>query len=74
MSSVRPTFDPLEELLELKRFAKAADQHISNLLKNQEQMVKAINSQSEQIKRLENTVKYYKKIIKEIHNETTGKK
>ena len=44
MSSVRPTFDPLEELLELKRFAKAADQHISNLLKNQEQMVKAINS------------------------------
>jgi HEAT repeat protein len=66
--------DPYERLIELEHFAKAADQHIGNLLKNQQEMIKAINSQSEQMKRLENTVKFYKKLLKEMHNETTGKK
>jgi len=71
---MKQEWDPYEELIELKRFATAADRHIGNLLNNQEQMIKAINSQSQQIKKLENTIKFYKKLIKEMNDETTGTK
>jgi hypothetical protein len=56
--------------MELKRFAHAADQHIGNLLKNQTEMVKAHNA-------LQNDYQEIKKelrIIKEMLNETAGKK
>ena len=70
---MKPTFDAYQELMDLKRFAHNADAHIHSLLKNQEQLIKAINNQSEQLTRLENTVKFYKKILKEIRpDETTG--
>jgi ABC-type transporter Mla subunit MlaD len=61
------SFDPYEQLLELITFAKAADQHIGNLLKNQQEMVKAINSQS---KRLDNL----QEILRRLNDEITREK
>ena len=64
---MKQEWDPYEQLLELINFAKAADQHISNLLKNQQEMVKAINSQS---KRLDNL----QEILRRLNDEITGEK
>jgi len=48
--------DPYERLIELERFAKAADQHIANLLRNQTHMVKAHNANTDKIDQLVKTV------------------
>jgi len=64
---VKQEWDPYEQLLELITFAKAADQHIGNLLKNQQEMVKAINSQS---KRLDNL----QEILRRLNDEITREK
>jgi len=37
-------YDPYERIVELERFANAADQHLTNLLRNQQEMVKAHNA------------------------------
>lgn len=61
---MKPPFDPYEKLVQLELFAKAADQHIANLLKNQKSIVEVSNSHQQQIDEL-------KQIIKELKNETT---
>ena len=67
---MRNDFDPYEELMELINFAKAADQHIGNLLKNQTEMVKAHNA----LQRDYQEIKRELRLIKEMLNETTGEK
>lgn len=42
-------FNPYERIIELERFAKAADTHIGNLLKNQTSMVTAHNGNTKSI-------------------------
>jgi hypothetical protein len=37
-------WDPYERIVELEKFARVADQHLANLLKNQQEMVKAHNA------------------------------
>lgn len=64
---MKQQWDPYEQLLQLIDFAKAADQHIGNLLKNQQEMVKAINSQS---KRLDNL----QEILRRLNDEITREK
>jgi glycerol-3-phosphate responsive antiterminator len=67
-------FDPYERMIELERFAKAADQHIGNLLKNQQEMVKAFNSQSETVNILKFEIAKLQTLMEEMKNETAGKK
>jgi hypothetical protein len=57
---MKPNWDPYNEIVKLNNFAKAADQHIGNLLQNEKEMVIAINTQSTQIKELQNIVKELK--------------
>jgi hypothetical protein len=45
-----PDWDPYEDLVELKNFAVAADAHIANLLKNEKEMISAINELSSRLK------------------------
>tara|TARA_B100000212_G_C27267858_1_gene487393 strand:- start:478 stop:684 length:207 start_codon:yes stop_codon:yes gene_type:complete len=66
---VNTDFDPYQELIELKNFAKAADQHLSNLLQNQKQFIQAINSQTDRISALEKRIELMEKM-----NETARKK
>ena len=66
---VNTVFDPYQELIELKNFAKAADQHLSNLLQNQKQFIQAINSQTDRISALEKRIELMEKM-----NETARKK
>ncbi len=66
---VNTEFDPYQELIELKNFAKAADQHLSNLLQNQKQFIQAINSQTDRISALEKRIELMEKM-----NETARKK
>lgn len=49
---MKDNFDPYENLMELNKFAKAADQHIGNLLKNQTEVVRAHNSNTTKIDEL----------------------
>ncbi len=49
---MKDNFDPYENLMELNKFAKAADQHIGNLLKNQTEVVRAHNSNTTKIDQL----------------------
>ena len=67
---MRQDFDPYEELMELKRFAQAADQHIGNLLKNQTEIVRAHNALQNDYQEIKRELR----IIKEMLNETTGEK
>ena len=66
---VNTEFDPYQERIELKNFAKAADQHLSNLLQNQKQFIQAINSQTDRISALEKRIELMEKM-----NETARKK
>ena len=59
---VNTEFDPYQELIELKNFAKAADQHLSNLLQNQKQFIQAINSQTDRISALEKRIELMEKM------------
>lgn len=65
------SFDPYEELMELKRFAQAADQHIGNLLQNQTQMVKAHNALQQDYQEIKRELRIIKEMLK---NETAGEK
>ena len=65
------SFDPYEELMELKRFAQAADQHIGNLLQNQTQMVKAHNALQQDYQEIKRELRIIKEMLQ---NETAGKK
>jgi len=67
-------FNPYERIMELERFAKASDQHIANLLKNQQEMVKAFNSQSETVNILKFEIAKLQTLMEEMKNEIAGKK
>lgn len=71
-------FDPYKDLVELKNFATTADTHLANLLKNETQIVKAINELSEMIKQLKQRMALLDSVlgelVKEKHNETSGEK
>lgn len=71
---MKPSFDAYQTLMELIDKHNNLAHSVQQMTKNQEQLVKAINSQSQQLDRLENTVKFYKKIIKEIQNENAREK
>ena len=49
-------FDPYEELMELIKFAQSADKHINLLVKNQSQMIIAVNELSAKIEKIEEKV------------------
>lgn len=59
-------FDPYQELIELKEFAKAADQHIANLLNNQKQFVAAINDTNKRCERIEYKIRQLEHRIDEL--------
>jgi len=42
MTDFNSNFDPYNELMELSKFAKAADVHITNLVNNEKQIIKAV--------------------------------
>lgn len=67
---MKQEWDPYEQLMQLINFAKAADQHISNLLHNQAEMVKAHNALQKDYQEIKRELR----LIKEMLNETTGKK
>ena len=68
-------FDPYRDLVELKNFATSADTHLGNLLKNEKEIVKAINELSENIKQLKQKMALLDSVLGELlqekHNETT---
>jgi len=68
---MRNDFDPYEELMELKRFAQAADQHIGNLLKNQTEIVRAHNALQNDYQEIKRELRIIKEMLQ---NETAGKK
>lgn len=50
-------FDPYDNLMELNKFAKAADVHLTNLLKNQKEIVTAVNNLSKRIDKVNERLK-----------------
>jgi len=67
-------FDPLKELEELKKFAKAADKHIAQLHKNQGQILIAVNQLSQTIEEQAQRIAEVTNKLVETKNETTRKK
>jgi len=59
-------FDPYRDLVELKNFATSADTHLANLLKNEREIVKAINEMSETLKQVKERIKLLEGVINEI--------
>ena len=59
-------FDPYRDLVELKNFATSADTHLGNLLKNEKEIVKAINELSESIKQMKQRITLMEKVLNEI--------
>lgn len=49
-------FDPYAELMELIKFAKSADNHINLLVKNQSQLIIAINELSAKVEKIEEKI------------------
>jgi len=68
-------WDPYADLVELKNFASTADVHLGNLLKNEKEIVKAINELSETIKQLKQKIALLDNVlgelVKEKHDETS---
>ena len=62
-------FDPYRDLVELKNFATSADTHLGNLLKNEREIVKAINEMSETLKQVKERIKLLEGVINEIARE-----
>jgi prefoldin subunit 5 len=62
-------FDPYRDLVELKNFATSADTHLGNLLKNEKEIVKAINELSESIKQMKQRITLMEKVLNEIARE-----
>jgi len=50
---IDPNFDPYEELQAIKKYIEVADKHIANLLKNEKEIVFAVNQLSDRMKQLE---------------------
>ena len=46
---MKPEFDAYQELMNLIKFANAADTHIKNLVDNEKHLISAINAQSEKL-------------------------
>ena len=66
----QPTdFDPYRDLVELKNFATSADTHLGNLLKNEKEIVNAINELSETIKQMKQRITLMEKVLNEIARE-----
>ena len=61
-----PDWDPYKDLVELKNFAVSADTHLGNLLKNEKEIVKAINQISELQKQLKERITLMEKVLNEI--------
>ena len=59
-------FDPYRDLVELKNFAISADTHLGNLLKNEKEIVKAINQISDMQKQLKERMTLMEKVLNEI--------
>tara|TARA_R100000951_G_scaffold50160_1_gene42368 strand:+ start:3934 stop:4140 length:207 start_codon:yes stop_codon:yes gene_type:complete len=59
-------FSPFDELEALKKFAIGADQHIGNLLKNEKEMIKAVNAVHERLERMERRLTLMEKVLEEI--------
>ena len=59
-------FDPYRDLVELKNFAVSADTHLGNLLKNEKEIVKAINQISDMQKQLKERMTLMEKVLNEI--------
>ena len=59
-------FSPSDELEALKKFAIGADQHIGNLLKNEKEMIKAVNAVHERLERMERRLTLMEKVLEEI--------
>ena len=66
MFELPKNFDPYKDLVELKNFAVSADTHIGNLLKNEKEIVKAINELSEAIKAMKKRAELMEKVLDEI--------
>jgi lipopolysaccharide biosynthesis regulator YciM len=49
-------FDPYRDLVELKNFASTADVHLGNLLKNEKEIVKAINELNDVVKKIKQKI------------------
>ena len=62
-------FDPYRDLVELKNFATSADTHLGNLLKNEKEIVKAINEMSEMIKQLKQKMALLDSVLGELIKE-----
>jgi len=61
-----PDFDPYADLVELKNFASTADVHLGNLLKNEKEIVTAINELGNSIKQMKERIKLLEGVINEI--------
>ena len=59
-------FDPYKDLVELKNFAVSEDTHLGNLLKNEKEIVKAINQISDMQKQLKERMTLMEKVLNEI--------
>ena len=59
-------YSPYDELQELRKFALGADQHIGNLLKNEKQMIKAVNAVHERLERMERRLALMEKVLEEL--------
>jgi len=59
-------YSPYDELQELRKFALGADQHIGNLLKNEKEMIKAVNAVHERLERMERRLTLMEKVLEEI--------
>ncbi|QDP62439.1 MAG: hypothetical protein Unbinned3585contig1000_7 [Prokaryotic dsDNA virus sp.] len=59
-------YSPYDELQELRKFALGADQHIGNLLKNEKEMIKAVNAVHERLERMERRLALMEKVLEEL--------
>ena len=59
-------YSPYDELQELRKFALGADQHIGNLLKNEKEMIKAVNAVHERLEKMERRLTLMEKVLEEI--------
>jgi hypothetical protein len=62
-------FDPMRDLEQLKGFAISADKHLSNLLKNEKEIVSAINSITETQKLIQDKIALIDKVLVQIAKE-----
>jgi len=59
-------YSPYDEIQELRKFAIGADQHIGNLLKNEKEMIKAVNAVHERLEKMERRLTLMEKVLEEI--------